>query len=150
MSKNRLKSIHSRSQGVHERATWRSLFAFTTANHTLPLISAIFFAIVSSLLKPASAIVFGRLFAVFTRYGAGELDTQQTAEQVAKWCIVMTAIGGATWLTEGLYLSQWIMFGELQARCARGRLFAGLLGKSLQWYDLQDEDVGALSTRIET
>lgn len=150
MSDHKQKNVVKQTQTANTKASWPCLFAFTTANHIIPLISAIFFAIASSLLKPTSAIVFGRFFAVFTRYGAGELNTQQTADHVSKWCIVMTAIGGATWLTEGIFLSQWIIFGELQAQRARGCLFTGLLGKSMEWYDLRDEDIGTLSTRLQT
>lgn len=140
----------SRYDKFEVRPSWRSLFAFTSSRHFFALFLAILFAILSSLLKPAAAIVFGKLFSTFTSFGAGTIDIRETLEQTKLWCICLTALGGAAWLFDAIWFLQWLNFGELQAKQARESLFEALLEKNMRWYDLQEDGISSLTARIET
>ena len=145
-----LRSLEGREPKNLLKPTWRALFAFTTREHWFPLALAILFAILSSLLKPASAILFGKLFSTLVKYGAGRIDLQDALKEVSWWCIALTALGFVAWLADGIYLSQWMRFGELQAKSVREQMFAGLLDKNMEWYDLREDGIDALVVRIQT
>ncbi|QSZ31249.1 hypothetical protein DSL72_000812 [Monilinia vaccinii-corymbosi] len=132
------------------KSSFRSLFTFTTKKHTLNLVLCIIFAIASGVLKPISAIFYGNIFGSLTDYGGGVITAQETLHRVSKWCIAISVLGGAVWLFEGLFLCSWVIFGELQARSVREKMFAGMLEKDLEWFDLRKDGIGSLLIRIET
>lgn len=132
------------------KASWRSLFAFTTRQHAGPMAGAVVSSIFSGLIRPASAIIFGQLFNALTDYGAGAVDAREMLHRVSTWCIALTALGAATWIFEWSFLSLWLVFGELQAKSVRQQTFAGLLEKNVEWYDLREDGIASLLSRIET
>jgi ATP-binding cassette subfamily B (MDR/TAP) protein 1 len=132
------------------KTSLRSLFSFTTQNHTFDLVCCIVSGILSGALKPISAIFYGNIFGALTNYGAGVLTGSETLHKVSIWCIAITALGVATWLSEGIFLCSWMLFGELQAKSVREKMFTGLLNKDIQWYDLRKDGIGSLLIRIET
>ncbi|KAL3421354.1 ABC a-pheromone efflux pump [Phlyctema vagabunda] len=139
-----------RSENETAVASWRSLFAFTTRQHTASIICCAIATIVAGAIRPASAICFGKIFDLLTSYGLGVLSASDTKSQISDWCIVLTAIGVASWLFEGTFLVAWIAFGELQAKSVRIKMFAGLLDKEMEWYDLREDGIGPLLIRIQT
>lgn len=130
--------------------SWRSLFAFTTQQHTPPLVWCGIATLLAGLVRPVPSIFFGYIFQLLTEYGAGNMDSKNTKLQVSEWCVALTITGIATWLFNGMLLSTWMVFGELQAKSAREEMFAGLLEKEMEWYDLRKDGMGPLLIRIKT
>ncbi|KAB8302970.1 hypothetical protein EYC80_006282 [Monilinia laxa] len=145
-----LRNVDNYQSDDEIKSSFRSLFAFTTKEHTLNLVLCIIFAIVSGVLKPISAIFYGNIFGSLTNYGGGVITAQETLHRVSKWCIAISVLGGAVWLFEGLFLCSWVIFGELQARSVREKMFVGMLEKDLEWFDLRKDGIGSLLIRIET
>ncbi|KAI9641033.1 ATP-dependent permease [Ciborinia camelliae] len=132
------------------KPSFRSLFTFTTKKHTFNLVLCIIFGILSGVMKPISAIFYGNIFGSLVNYGSGVITAQETLHRVSKWCIAVSVLGGAVWLFEGLFLCSWIVFGELQAKSVREKMFSGMLEKDLEWFDLRKDGIGSLLIRIET
>lgn len=132
------------------KASWRSLFAFTTRKHTASLAWCALATFFGGLLKPVAAIFFGNVFSVLTQFGIGTLDSHDTLHQISIWCIALIVVGIAAWVLHGMFLSSWMVFGELQARSVREQMFIGLLNKDMEWFDLRKDGIGALLIRIQT
>ena len=130
--------------------SWRSLFAFTTWRHVGPIAGAVIASIFAGLVRPVSAIIFGRIFNALTNYGAGTVDAKGMLDEVSTWCIGLTVLGAATWIAEGAFFSLWLVFGELQAKSVRQQMFSDMLDKSMEWYDLREDGIASLLSRIET
>ncbi|KAG4031336.1 hypothetical protein MFRU_009g01230 [Monilinia fructicola] len=145
-----LRNVDNNQSDEEIKSSFRSLFAFTTKKHTLNLVLCIIFAVVSGVLKPISAIFYGNIFGSLTNYGGGVITAQETLHRVSNWCIAISVLGGAVWLFEGLFLCSWVIFGELQARSVREKMFVGMLEKDLEWFDLRKDGIGSLLIRIET
>ncbi|ESZ90092.1 hypothetical protein SBOR_9525 [Sclerotinia borealis F-4128] len=145
-----LRNVDNYQPDDEIKASFRSLFTFTTKKHTFNIVFCIIFAIVSGVLKPISAIFYGNIFGSLINYGGGVITAQETLHRVSRWCIAISVLGGAVWLFEGLFLCSWMVFGELQARSVREKMFAGMLEKDLEWFDLRKDGIGSLLIRIET
>ncbi|KAK0122067.1 hypothetical protein ONS95_010331 [Cadophora gregata] len=133
-----------------DKASWRSLFFFTTRKHSLVIVIAVFSSLLSALLKPALAIFFGKIFSNFTKFGLGVMSGPEALIAISRWCIALVSLGGAAWLIEGVFLSSWMVFGELQAKSVREQMFVGLLDKEMEWYDLRQDGSGSLLIRLQT
>ena len=131
-------------------SNWRALFAFTTRKHAAILACGGISAFLGGVLRPGAAIFIGYIFTAVTQYGAESLSGQETLNTVSKWCLALTALGGAAWLLEALLLSGWITFGELQARTAREKLFRDMLNKEMEWYDRRKDGLRPFLVRIQT
>ncbi|KAH9219138.1 P-loop containing nucleoside triphosphate hydrolase protein [Leptodontidium sp. 2 PMI_412] len=132
------------------KPSWRSLFVFTTRQHIAVIAIALLSSFLSALLKPTLAIFFGKIFSIFTKFGLGVLDGHDALVAISKWCVALVCLGGAAWVIEGAFLSSWMVFGELQAKCVREELFVGMLDKEMEWYDLRQDGIGSLLIRIQT
>ncbi|RFU34537.1 hypothetical protein B7463_g1772, partial [Scytalidium lignicola] len=128
----------------------RSLFEFTTRSHISSLAAAIIFTIIAGIVKPAGAIFFGKIFSSLTAFADGSSDAHDTLHNVSTWCIGLGVLGGTLWLFLGLFLSSWMVFGELQARSVREQMFIGMVHKEMEWYDLLDDGISSLMVRIQT
>lgn len=131
-------------------ASWRSLFAFITREHTRSIVCAILITVIAGILKPAAAIFYGKIFTSLANFGSGLIGGKETLHEVSIWCIALTSLGIAAWIVEGALLSSWIIFGELQAKTVRQQMFAGMLDREMEWYDLREDGVGSLLIRIQT
>jgi ATP-binding cassette subfamily B (MDR/TAP) protein 1 len=145
-----MQELDSHDHEPDIKPSLRSLFSFTTKNHVFDLVCCVVSGILSGALKPISSIFYGNIFGALTNYGAGVLTGRETLHTVSIWCIAITALGVATWLSEGIFLCSWMVFGELQAKSVREKMFMGLLSKDIQWYDLRRDGIGSLLIRIET
>ena len=85
-----------------------------------------------------------------TNYGAGTVDAEEMLHEVSMWCIGLTVLGAATWVVEGAFFSLWLVFGELQAKSVRQQMFSSMLDKNIEWYDLCEDGIASLLSRIET
>ena len=132
------------------RAGWRSLFNFTTKRHAFTLFFAIIFSIASGIVIPALALFLGSIFDAFTRFGAGMLWGPELVRRVSFDGLALLGLGSASWLLNGAYFMLWLVFGELQAKNVRDKLFDGLLEKDMEWYDMRKNGIGALLPRFQT
>ena len=133
-----------------KKAGWLSLFNFTTKAHILPLLIAILLSIASGIVIPALAIFLGKLFNLFTEYGAGKISGTVLVHKISTYDIYMLGLGGASMLFNAGYFGFWLYFGELQAKSARDRLFDGLLEKDMEWFDMRTAGVNTLFSRLQT
>lgn len=138
------------SETCQPRSSWRSLFAFTTRSHLYILVLAVIACVIAGLLKSAQAIILGNIFTELTNYGSGKQDSAASLDHISRWCIALTILGGLAWLLEGLMLSTWMIYGEMQASHIRKLLFQQMLQKELSWYDLQGDGTASLITRMQT
>lgn len=131
-------------------APWRSLFAFTSRQHTGYIACALVASTLDGLIRPTSAIIYGKVFFALTTFGAGGLTATEMMHEVSKWCLALTALSVVSWIVDGVFLSLWVVFGELQAKNARQAMFSGMLDKDIEWYDLRENGIAPLLIRIET
>jgi len=135
---------------VAVKASWRSLFVFTTRKQTASITIALISTLASALFRPTAAVFFGKIFSILTKFGAGTTTSQDTLHGVAKWCVALVCLGGVAWLVEGTFLSSWVVFGESQAKSVRHKMFEGMLDKEMEWYDSRQGGIGSLLNRIQT
>lgn len=114
------------------------------------LIPACLFSIASGILYPALAIFLGKIFNAFSHFGAGELSAHELKSQVSIQAFAILGLAGANWLLKALFFTTWLMLGELQAKEVRDELFANLLQKDFEWYEVQPRGIGALLPRLQT
>ena len=129
---------------------WKSLFNFTTRQHLPFLLSGLFFSLASGAVVPINSFIIGKLFALFTAFGAGNITPGQFAHSVARYIVYIIVLAAGCWLFNFLAFFCWHVFGDLQARSARERLFNALLLRRIEWYDRRKDGVEALTTRILT
>lgn len=131
------------------RAGWLSLFNFTSKHHTPTLTIALILSIISGIVIPAVSIFLGKIFNLFTEYASGKISGHVLVSKVSINCIALVAIGVGSWALNGGYFMFWLVFGELQAKSVRDRLFDGLMQKDMEWYDMRKNGVSALIPRLQ-
>lgn len=107
------------------KATWRSLFSFSSRRHASILIVALCFSTAAGITGPALAIFFGRIFNAFADYGSGGVDGNSLMHKVSTDAIALCVLGGTVWLLKGGYFALWMVFGELQAKKRKGSAVPG-------------------------
>jgi len=133
------------------KPTWRHLFAFATPRQHLPaLLPALATCLFVSGLKSFLPVAYGHFFNAFAAWGSGQITVDEAFVRVVTWCLILVAMGAATWLSNGLFMAAWIAFGEGQAKTARREVFDALLKREMAWYDVQADGMASLLTRIET
>ena len=132
------------------RARWRALFNFTTQAHVLPLSFGLLLSIASGVIIPALALFLGKIFDSFTNFGAGKLNGSELVHKVSQDGIYLVALGSASWALDGTFYMFWLIFGELQAKSIRDKLFNGMLEKDMEWYDMRRTGVSAMIPRLQT
>ena len=132
------------------RARWRSLLTFTTKAHILPFSLALVLSVASGIIIPALALFLGTIFDAFTAFGAGTIDGNLLMTKVSTNAIFLVALGGAGWVLNGTYFAFWVVFGELQAKAAREKLYQGMLEREMSWYDTRKTGIHAMVPRTQT
>lgn len=145
-NRNRRESETSQTS----KAQWLSLFAFTARSHLLPLCFALVLSVASGAVTPVLSYLLGKVFDCFTSFGAGKYDGTELVRKVSKYAIGLTGLGAGSGLLHTGYFGLWLVFGELQAKCARDRLYAGMLEKDMEWYDMRKDGIEALIQRLQT
>lgn len=64
--------------------------------------------------------------------------------------LALVGLGSASGLLNAGYFMFWILFGELQAKSARDKLFEGMLEKEMEWYDMRKSGIDTLISRLQT
>lgn len=132
------------------KASWKHLFVFASRDHFTTVLLAVVATIVAGGLRTFLAVVYGRIFDVIAAFGAGSTSEPDALRGISTWCLILTGMGVGTWISNGMFMSMWIIFGEAQARSVRREVFSSLLEKDMAWYDGQVEGTSSLLTRIET
>jgi ATP-binding cassette subfamily B (MDR/TAP) protein 1 len=130
--------------------SWRSLFHFTTRRHLPRLWFTLTVTAISSCVHPAGAIIYGKVFSLLIRFGAGTLTGSDTLSQMKTLCIAFVTLGIMSWCIESWFLGLWLTFGEIQAKRVREQMFTSMLQKDMDWYDTREDGIGSLLVRIET
>lgn len=129
--------------------SWRSLFNFTSKRDTIPLFLAFIFSIAAGIIAPALAIFLGQIFDPFTSFGAGEISGSDLVKKVSTYAIILVGLGTASGLLHTGYFMLWLVFGELQAKHMRERVFGGMLEKGMGWYDMRTDGIDTLVSRLQ-
>ncbi|KAL8938824.1 MAG: hypothetical protein Q9216_003684 [Gyalolechia sp. 2 TL-2023] len=127
---------HNRRESETSQASnarWRSLFAFTSRSHLLPLCLALTLSVASGAVAPVLSYLLGKVFDCFTSFGGGKYGGPELIRRVSKYAIGLTGLGAASGLLHTGYFGFWLVFGELQAKSARDSLYAGMLEKDMEW-----------------
>lgn len=128
---------------------WLSLFHFTSRRHLFPLGVALALSIGSGIIIPALAIILGRIFGLFTSYGATEISGSDLVKKVSIYGIALVGLGAASGLLNASFFMFWLIFGELQAKSVRDKLFDGMLEKDMEWYDMRKSGIDTLISRLQ-
>jgi ATP-binding cassette subfamily B (MDR/TAP) protein 1 len=143
-------SVDGRGSNIHQDVTGRSLFAFTVKKDLLILLPALILTITSGAAKPLATIFVGKILNDMGTFGAGQTTSSELLQTAKDWCLAITALGVASIFFNGGFFALWLVFGEKQAKHARDNLFASMLKKDMEWYDLCTDGVGSLLIRMQT
>lgn len=128
---------------------WKALLNFTTKKHLPLLILSLICSIIVGIVTPAQAYLMGKVFSNFTKFGSGQIKESEFKHNEVLYSIYFIIIGGICWFFSTMMYAGWIMFGELQARSARERLFNALIERDIEWFDQRKDGVGALTGRLQ-
>lgn len=137
------ESIHPSS------ANWRSLFNFTSKAHKVHFAVAIISSVASGIIIPALAVFLGKLFGAFTSYGGNHTSGAHLLQKMLTYDTGLMALGCTAGVLNAVYLSSWIIFGELQAKSAREKIFGGVLDKKMEWFDTRMPGIETLTSRLQ-
>lgn len=150
-SKEATGDIEPGERDTHSNtAPWRALFAFSTQAHALVLTVAVILAIISGIIVPVLAYLLGRIFNDFSSFGGGMTDSSTLTSSVNRNAFYLLALGGVSWVFNGLFFTVWMSFGEVQARNARTLLYDAMMDKDIGWYETQRAGPGAAVQRLQT
>lgn len=128
---------------------WKALFGFTTTSHIAVLISALASTAAAAAILPIFSIIYGRIFGAYSDYGAGKTDGDELLSEITRLCVKMTGIAAASWVLNSVFFFLFLLFGELQAKSARTRIFDVLIQKDVAWYDMRDSGIAAFLPTIQ-
>lgn len=146
---NTLVATNSEIDGL-KRPGWRSLFNFTNKIHLFPLLLALVLSVASGIIIPVLAVFLGKIFGLFTDFGADKISGSELVKKVSVYGIALVGLGSASGLLNAGYFMIWLIFGELQAKSVRDSLFDGMLEKDMEWYDMRKNGVENLISRLQT
>ena len=130
--------------------SWRALFNFTDRSHLFILTPALALSALSGILLPTVAIFMGKYFDALANYGAGKTSDHELAQEVLLTTYALISVGVAAWVLKGGFFTLWLVFGEMQAKNVRDKLFQSLLLKDLEWFEMRGSGVGSLLSRLQT
>ncbi|KAI0440821.1 P-loop containing nucleoside triphosphate hydrolase protein [Xylaria telfairii] len=133
-----------------EKSSFRDLFTFTTWRHSWLLFAGLLGSLLSGALEASMTILLGKIFAVISEFGSGHLTGAETMAQISSWCVLLSVVGGGSFLVNFGFLFSWVAFSESQARNIRSKIFRGLLKKDMEWFDTRPDGVASLLVRIQT
>lgn len=130
-----------------KKKSFLALFNFTTRSQIVTLLLALLFSTASGVVIPVFAVLLGKIFDVFTTYGAGQISGPDLVKKVSKYGLALAGLGSSSGLLNACYLGFWLAFGEAQAKSVRERLFNSMLEKDMEWYDMRKFGIEALILR---
>ncbi|KHN95446.1 ABC a-pheromone efflux pump AtrD [Metarhizium album ARSEF 1941] len=87
---------------------------------------------------------------MISQLGQGTRTGRSALTDVSTWCLVLVGLGIGNLMASSSFLSFWVVFGELQVREARRRVFTSLLSKRPDWFASLDGGIEGLHIRIHT
>lgn len=132
------------------RSSFKHLFSFTRWNHAGSLIAALIASAAFAAIKSVYSVILGKIFDVVSDFGAGRRSGSETLDDMAHWGLILLGLGISNWLASTVFLSLWVIFGELQANAVRQDIFASLLSREISWFDALDQGISSLLVRIQT
>lgn len=141
---------YKQDESESKQASWLALFHFMSRSHIIIFTSAIVLSIASGVVIPALAVFLGRIFDLFTSFGAGQISGPDLVEKVTKYGIALAGLGSASGLLNATFFGLWVLFGELRVKSMREKLFEAMLGKDLEWYDMRKAGIETLIVRQQT
>lgn len=132
-----------------EGSGWLSLFSFTTRIHLFSFSVALILSVASGIIIPAFAIILGKVFDLFTKYGAKQMSGSDLVKKVSIYALGLVGLGAGSGILNAGYFMAWLVFGELQAKGAREKLFDGMLKKDMDWYDMRKAGIDTLISRLQ-
>ncbi|EKG15411.1 Putative ABC transporter protein [Macrophomina phaseolina MS6] len=137
----------------HEEALrstqWKDLFNFTTRKHLPILVLAVALSILTGLAVPANAYLLGKIFDAFSKQAAGTITGGTLKSEVSKYSIYLLGLAAGNFVLNTAFFATWMLFGELQARSARERVFVALMKRNMTWYDQRKNGVAAIVPRLQ-
>lgn len=130
------------------QARFRALFTFTQPSHTIIFVIGLCAAVLRGLAAPAAAFVTGRIFGEITAYHNGTLTGTELLGSVTQWSIILIIVGFGRLIVQGVFFASWAAYGELQARCARHKLYKNLILHEMKWFDTLEDGTTALLLRL--
>ena len=131
-------------------ARWRDLFNYTSKTHSVILVLALIISVASGMIVPALALFFGKIFNYFTRFGGGQISGLNLKQDVSTYACYLVGLGCASGLLNACFYMLWMIFGELQAKGAREKLFNGMIEKDMEWYDRRTAGISTHSSRLQS
>ncbi|KAI4653901.1 hypothetical protein J4E93_001669 [Alternaria ventricosa] len=113
------------------------------------LLGGVAMASFAALSMPAFAILYGLVFGQYTSYGEGSIGSSQLMSNMARLCIILTALATLNWIANSFCHLFFLMFGELQARSARNRIFDALIKKDMAWFDTREDGIAAFLPTVQ-
>ena len=135
--------------GKKLKASWKTLFNFTTRKHAATLVPGVGCALGASLAIPVLTFVLGAQFEVLAAYTSGRLPPSEFRENVETLCLALTIVGGLSWLLNSAYSTLFMVFGEQQAANARHVLFFELMKRDFEWFQAQKDGTGAFLSAVQ-
>ncbi|KAK4132745.1 P-loop containing nucleoside triphosphate hydrolase protein [Trichocladium antarcticum] len=130
------------------KSTFRHLVTFTPPAHYPFLGLALGTAAAVAACRTAYAVVLGKIFQAVAAFGAGALPADVFLAEVARWCVWLCGLGAAVWVFASLDVVAWVVGGELRARVVRGRVFGGLVGCGVGWFEGRAEGVAGVVNAV--
>ena len=137
-------------EDLAERAHWHFLFNFTSKRDSIPFLLALTSSVAAGIIAPILAVFLGHIFDLFTNSGAGEISGNILLRKVSMNAVILAVLGTASGFLHASYFMLWLIFGELQGKHARERLFDCLVEKDMGWFDMRTEGIDTLLSRSQT
>ncbi|KAJ4992694.1 ABC a-pheromone efflux pump [Stagonosporopsis vannaccii] len=128
---------------------WKALFSFTTISHLAVLISAFASAAAAAATLPIFSIVYGLIFGAYSDHGAGRTNGDELLSEVSRLCLILVGVAAANWVFNSIFFFLFLLFGELQAKSARIRIFNVLIQKDMAWFDMRESGIAAFLPTIQ-
>ncbi|EEH18125.1 hypothetical protein PABG_00688 [Paracoccidioides brasiliensis Pb03] len=132
------------------KAKWTSLFLFTSRKHVVSLLLGLLFTVGAGVLVPMLALVLGKIFDAFSKFGAGSLTSEELMHAISVRCLYLMGLGMCIWLLQTGHFAFWVAFGELQAKHAREKSFVQLIKKDISWFEMKQDGVSSFLPRLQT
>ena len=131
-------------------ARWHDLFNYTSKTHSVTLVLALIISVASGMIVPALALFFGKIFDYFTSFGGGQISGLDLKQDVSRYACYLVGLGCASGILNACFYMLWMIFGELQAKGAREKLFNGMIEKEMEWYDRRTAGISTHSSRLQS
>lgn len=148
-NKAKVSTQANEEQQYASQVGWKALFGFTTTSHLAILISALASAAAAAATLPVFSVIYGLVFGAYSNYGAGRADGDELLSEVTRLCLIMTGVAAANWVLNSIFFFLFLLFGELQAKSARNRIFNVLIRKEMEWFDTRESGIAAFLPTIQ-